>query len=106
MKSKKHSKKKKTNKKLIYIPDKEKIERGTLRVGEPHPAAFRAKEYIASLELQNLMMYLGSFSSCALAGNRLAEICSETLDRLINGKPVSDRYLLGLAWTIKSMEKE
>jgi len=41
-----------------------------------------------------------SFSSCAIEGNMLAEICSGTLSRLINHKPVSDRYLLGLAFTI------
>jgi hypothetical protein len=30
---------------------------------------------------------------------------AETLDRLLKGEPVSDRYLLGLAWTIKGSEK-
>lgn len=38
-----------------------------------------------------------------IEGNRLSEICSETLDRLTSSQPVGDLYLLGLAWTIKSM---
>jgi hypothetical protein len=50
-------------------------------------------------------MYLESYSSCAIEGNRLAEICAETLDRLIHGQPVSDRYILGLAWNLRDMEE-
>lgn len=45
-------------------------------------------------------MWQESFSSCAIDGNRLAEVCSETISRLINNQPVSDRYLLGLAWAM------
>lgn len=77
-----------------------------LNQGEPHPAAYKAKEYILSLGPGKLSQWLESFSSCAIEGNRLGEICGETLDRLITGKPVSDRYLLGLAWTLKEMEDE
>ena len=75
--------------------------RGELNVGEPHPAAQSAKEYIASQGLESLMMWQESFSSCAIEGNRLGEICSETLARLMKCLPVSDRYVLGLAWTIQ-----
>lgn len=81
------------------------MERGTLKEGEYHPSADSAKEYIISLGYPKLIMYLESYSSCAIEGNRLAEICSETLDRLIKGQPVSDRYILGLAWSIKNMEE-
>jgi hypothetical protein len=42
-----------------------------------------------------------SLASCALEGNRLAEICGETLRRLLAHEPVSDRYLLGLAWYVR-----
>lgn len=73
---------------------------GTLKPGEYHPAANSAMAYIRNLSLQELLVWQESFSSVAIENNRLAEICSETLDRLITGKPVSDRYLLGLAWTI------
>lgn len=80
--------------------------RGELKVGEPHPVAYDAKEYLAGLGVEKLMMYLEAYSSCALEGNRLGEICAETLDRLIHGKPVSDRYILGLAFSIRNMEEK
>ena len=55
------------------------------------------------LPLPVLVIQLEAFSSCAIEGNRLAEICSETLDRLLKSEPVSDRYLLGLAWAMRSV---
>lgn len=80
-------------------------ERGTIKEGEYHPAANSALRYLRRLGLVKLMQYQESFSSCAIEGNRLAEICSETLDRVIRKDKISDRYLLGLAWTIKGMEE-
>jgi hypothetical protein len=50
-------------------------ERGTLNTGEYHPAADSAKQYLASLGIEQLMRWLESFSSCAIEGNRLAEVC-------------------------------
>jgi hypothetical protein len=47
-----------------------------------------------------------SFSSCAIDGNRFAEVCGETLRRVMSGEPVSDRYILGLAWAIRGMNEE
>lgn len=75
-----------------------------LNPGEPHPSAKKAKEYIFSLGMHKLYKYLESFS--AIEGNRVGEICGETLDRLMIGKPVSDRYVLGLAWALKEMEND
>jgi hypothetical protein len=80
-------------------------ERGTLTDKEPHPSAMDALDYIKSLGIEKLPMYLEAYSSCAIEGNRLGEICSETLHRIMNGKPVSDRYVLGLAWSLKNMEE-
>ena len=77
--------------------------KGTLKDNEYHPAADSAKEYLVKLGYKKLMVWQESFASCAIEGNRLAEICSETLNRLMTGRPVSDRYLLGLAWTIKQL---
>ena len=34
-----------------------------------------------------------------------AEVKSLTLQRVLNGEPVSDRYILGLAWAMKMMEE-
>ena len=79
--------------------------RNELSVGEPHPAAQTAKEYIAAQGWESLAMWQEAFASAALTGeNRLAEICSETLARLTKGQTVSDRYVLGLAFTILMTE--
>lgn len=82
---------------------------GTLAEGEAHPAAYDAKrwmlEYVGRHDAEVLPRLLESFCSVGLSGNRLAECCGETLRRLLNGEPVSDRYLLGLAWTMRDMEE-
>jgi hypothetical protein len=79
---------------------------GTLAVGEAHPASRSALHYIASLGIGKQMEYLEAFSSCAIEDNRLAEVCAETLRRVIHGEPVSDRYICALAWTCKEMGEE
>lgn len=76
-------------------------ERGTLDLTEPHPASFNALEWIQTLPLDELLKWQSAFASCAIEGNRLAEVCSETLRRLLDQEPVSDRYLLGLAWSMR-----
>lgn len=81
-------------------------DRDTLEAGEPHPASTSALRYLNNLGYEKLNMYLGAFSNVAIESNRLGEICSGTLYRIIHNQPVSDRYLLGLAWTIKSMEEK
>ena len=79
--------------------------RGTLGDKEIHPAAESAMRYIKGLGYDKLVVYQEAFASCAIEGNRLGEICSETLSRIFSGSGVSDRYALGLAWAIKSMEE-
>lgn len=83
---------------------------GQLKENEPHPAAEGARQwligYIQRKDAYALLRLQESFAICALEGNRLAEICSETLRRLLNKEPVSDRYLLGLVWTIRDMEEK
>lgn len=83
---------------------------GQLNELEPHPAAEGARQwligYIQRKDAYALLRLQESFASCGLEGNRLAEICCETLRRLLNKEPVSDRYLLGLVWTIRDMEEK
>ncbi|MBP7209605.1 MAG: hypothetical protein KBA02_00250 [Paludibacteraceae bacterium] len=84
---------------------KNKALSGELGIDESHPSAYDARDYLVELGVDKLMTYLESYSSCALTGeNRLAEICAETLQRFLYAKPVSDRYILGLAWNIKKLE--
>lgn len=82
---------------------------GTLEVGEPHPSARRALEWIQGWAVSDPLeaaMMLESLYSTALSGNRLAEICAETLRRISEGEPVSDRYVLGLAWFLRDALEE
>jgi hypothetical protein len=81
-------------------------EPGTLAVGEPHPAATDALAWVKKYLLKdpiNAHILLESFASVGMSGNRLGEVCAETLRRIVAGESVSDRYLLGLAWTLREM---
>ena len=79
-------------------------ERGTLALKEVHPASNAALAWLRKQSFEELMIWQGSFSSCAIEDNRLAQVCFETLRRLMDGEPVSDRYLLGLAWAMRFNE--
>ena len=94
-----------SNNKESSFPIQE-VPRGHLGSKEAHPAATSAIKYLNSLGMAQLYMHLETFSSCGIEGNKLGEICACTLNRLLNNEPVSDRYLLGLAWTIKDIEEE
>jgi hypothetical protein len=76
--------------------------KGELASCEPHPAAYEAKAWIAQQPPEELYKWREAFASCAIEGNRLGDVCAETLNRLMSSKPVSDRYMLGLAWTMRS----
>lgn len=77
---------------------------GTLNVGEYHPAANSAAAWIRAHPVTDLLMWQEAFASCAIEGNRCAELCSETLRRFMSGEGVSDRYLIALAWTMRGDE--
>lgn len=90
----------------MATPDKV-TEPGTLALGEPHPAAAIAKRYIEkNFSHVELILWLESMSFYAIEGNRAAGICATTLDRLLNDKPVSDRYLMGLAIYLRDAKEE
>lgn len=82
-------------------------ESGTLAIGEYHPAANSAFAYVKAklMNPHEAFILQESFASCGLSGNRTAELCSETMRRILNGQNVSDRYLLGLAWFMKEIEE-
>ncbi len=75
----------------------------TLSTGEPHPQSHSALAYI-KVRLMTDPSLRESLASCALSGNRSAEVCYGTMERIRNGEPVSDRYVLGLAWLLKELE--
>ena len=80
--------------------------RDTLNPAEPHPAARSAMDYIRTIPYTDLVLYQEAFATNAIEGNRLAEICLGTINRLLHSEPVSDRYLLGLAWTLMEMRQQ
>lgn len=79
---------------------------GTLNEGEFHPAAHIAMEYVKESLLKYSPFTLQeALASTAIEGNRLAEVASETLHRLLAKEPISDRYLMGLAWMLYKMDQ-
>lgn len=85
-------------------------DRSTLTTEEYHPAADSAmvwiKWFISSDPLRWLQIK-EALASTALSGNRMAEVCLGTIERLANSEPVSDRYLLGLCWFLRdSFERD
>ena len=82
------------------------MSKATIADGEYHPAADGAMTWLKTLMINDPKRYVTikeSLYSTALAGNQLAEICCSTIDRIATGQPVSDRYLLGLAWTVRQL---
>jgi len=78
----------------------------SLKEKEYHPSADSAMTWFKMFVASDTVRFLQireALASTALSGNRLAEICLSTLDRLSSGRPVSDRYLLGLCWFLRDM---
>lgn len=73
---------------------------------EYHMAADHAFIWLRKWAEQNIKEYIvlrEAIASTALSGNRMSNVLNGTLERLDTGKPVSDRYLLGLCWFVKEM---
>jgi hypothetical protein len=69
-----------------------------LKYNEYHPAADSAFQYVKD---NMTPMMIESFASTALEGNRVSELCLGTWERIQSGATISDRYILGLAWTLR-----
>jgi len=78
--------------------------RGTLADREPHPAFASAVEWFQQQTPDDLAKWRESLASCAIEGNRLGEVCCETLDRIDKRQPISDRYFMGLILTLKHLK--
>lgn len=79
------------------------MSREELNEGEHHPSTWDAFKFIKGLSMSRLSMAMEAFSSCAIEGNRLAELCAGTLQRIMSNQAVGERYILGLAWELKKM---
>lgn len=74
-----------------------------IRSDEFHPAARSAYRWLKGFMVTNPEDYSRTKLALEIAaedGNRQAQICMGTINRLKFGQPVSDRYLMGLAWTV------
>lgn len=69
--------------------------KGTLKEGESHPMIDYA---LTVLSMSLTAEVREAIHSLAIEDNRLAQICSETLRRVDNKEPISDRYLFGLTF--------
>lgn len=79
-------------------------ERGDLVGTEPHPAIHSALEYYNNIPPDEFAKCIEALASCGIEGNRLGEVCCATLERLKDKSlKVSDRYLLGLVWTLRDL---
>ncbi len=71
------------------------------RPNEAHPVAYDAAAMLQSLGREWLEERLvPMLAEPAQAGDRSALIMGETLRRYLCGEPVSDRYILGLAFFV------
>lgn len=76
------------------------MKEASLDMGEFHPMAPNALRYIK----KNLTAWhIEALASSALEGSRTADICLSTYNRIQKGLPISDRYVLGLAWFVKEL---
>lgn len=81
----------------------------TIQEGEYHPVADSAMHWLKTFMRDKPLEYLRikeAIYSTALSGNRSSELCASTIDRLAAGQPVSDRYLLALAWLVRSIYED
>lgn len=64
---------------------------------ESHPSVARARSYLKSLRLGDLAVVRDLYYQRALDGDKRAAVAYGTLRMFLDGKEISDRYLLGLA---------
>ena len=72
----------------------------SLSENEAHPATHVAWKYIQSLGEENLKLLETNYCTLGNEGNKIAAIAGETLRRIRGKETTSDRYIMGLAWTI------
>jgi hypothetical protein len=85
----------------------EKFNKGNiLKKNEAHPACATAVKFLFAIPLGKLKELQSIMEANALNGNRLAKICSWSLSRFLDGKKMTDRDILGLAWTLSIMLNE
>lgn len=67
---------------------------------ESHPAVVTALRFLDTLSVYKLQEWLRFFNNCSKE-NTLAKKCAATIRSLIKGESISEKDLLGLAWTLR-----
>lgn len=85
------------------------LSHGILKQDELHPAAQVAMEYVNKFITDNIretILMLEAFENMSHSGDRLSIVCHESLRKVINCESIGERYLLGLAWTMRDMYEQ
>lgn len=72
-----------------------------LKPGEHHPSARAALAWVNSRPVHDLLAWQEAFASCAIEGNRNAELCGETLRRVLACEGVGPQHILALERTMR-----
>lgn len=65
---------------------------------ESHPAVYKALSYLRKLRIGDLVTFRDLYYQRALEGDKSAAVAYGTLRMFLEGKEISDRYLLGLTY--------
>ena len=78
-----------------------------LKENEVHPIAYQALAYVKRLGITKLSLYMEAMCSVNIEHrNRETELCIGTLERVLQDRPVGERYILGLAWFLRDLEEK
>jgi len=69
--------------------------------GADHPSAHLAVDWLKSVPIAMIRAMRLRLAAEALDRHEVSRVCLSTLDRLLTGREVSDRYVLGLAWELR-----
>lgn len=76
-----------------------------LKQGEPHPSVLLWFNQHVGHDPVEMFKWTELLATVAIEENKLARVCLATLNRLMKGKPVGDRYLLGLCWLLRDLKE-
>ena len=77
-----------------------------LNSDEPHPAYITALNFLNSIPIGEFPKIKEFMEKNSKDGVKIGEVCVWAIDRFMTGKPLTDRHILGLAWTIIAMIHE
>jgi hypothetical protein len=83
-----------------------KIEGDILQDREIHPTAELALQFLESLPYGKLKQIGSILKANSIRGIKQAQVCEYALNNFLDGLPLTDTHILGLAWTLLVILKE